>query len=401
MHKFKYKAVNIEKRVFTGTFLAESEADLRKLLADQNLFLVKAKVLSDKGPNAFFTVSGKVNMRELTHFCRQFSIMINAGISIVDCLAVLKDQSYSSFFRKVLSIVHEDVLSGLLLSEAMKKHPKVFPDFFYSMTHVGEMSGALDKVFINLADYYETDNRMRKKAKLAMIYPLTLLFMLVAVLAIMMVFVVPTFQESLKKLEVDMPAITTFIFNVSNFVATNWKYIFLIIIAIIVAFYLIKRTPSGRYYWDKLKLHLPLIRTTQISMATSRFARGFGILLSSGMDIVQAMEIISNVIGNKDIEQRFKLAMNDVKRGMSLSMAFTSYKLFPQILVQMISVGEKTGALDEVLLRSCSYFDEQVENAYNALISSIQPIMLLLMGGTIGFVFIAIYAPMLSIMQTI
>lgn len=401
MHKFKYKAVNIEKRVFSGTFMAESEDDLRKLLSDQNLYLIKSKMLSDKGPNAFFTMSGRVKMSELTHFCRQFSIMINAGVSIIDCLAVLKDQSYSSYFRKILAVVHEDVLSGLLLSEAMKKHPKVFPDFFHSMTHVGEMSGALDKVLVNLADYYEKDSKIRKKAKSAMIYPLTLLAMLVAVLAVMIIFVIPTFQESLSRLEVDMPAITTAIFNFSTFIAQNWKFILLAIIVLILVFYLAKKSPKGRLYLDKLKLHLPLIKTTQISMASSRFARGFGILLSSGMDIVNAMEIISNVIGNKDIENRFKMAINDVKRGMSLTLAFNSYKLFPDILVQMVSVGEKTGALDEVLLRSCSYFDEQVENAYNTLTSSLQPIMLLIMGGTIGFVFVGIYAPMLSIMQTL
>ena len=163
MQKYKYTAFNLNKKKFTGTFLAESEDHLREELAKQNLFLISAKPVADKSPNPFFSTSSKVKISEITNFCRQFSILTNSGISIVDSLGMLKEQSYSSLLKRVLEMVHEDVKAGLLLSEALEKHPKIFPEFFRSMTYVGEMSGSLDTVLNDLANYYEMDDKMRRK----------------------------------------------------------------------------------------------------------------------------------------------------------------------------------------------------------------------------------------------
>lgn len=401
MKKYKYEAVNINKKKFTGTFLAENERDLASQLAKQNLYLISAKVTSDEVRPSFFSVGGRLKMVDLTAFCRQFSIMLNSGMSIVQTLDVLKAQDYDKFFKSILENVYEDVKTGVMLSDALAKHKKVFPNFFKSMIKVGEASGKLDVVMISLADYYDNDAALKKKTKGALAYPIMLLMMTIGIVVLMMLFVVPTFKDTLKDMNVEMPPLTQAIADLSDFVKLEWKKILVVIGSLVALIFLYSRTEKGKYTFDTLAINFPLLKTINIAKITARFARGFSLLLSSGMDIIEAMEEISAVIGNRNVEKRFKQAIEDVRQGMTLTMAFESYKLFPDILIQMVSVGERTASLEEVLSRSCAFFDEQADSAIKAFTSAISPIMLLIMGGVVGVLFIAIYSPMLQIMTTI
>lgn len=401
MQKYKYTAVDIDKKKFKGYFLAENEDDLRMQLSRQRLYLIHAVPVSDKPPSAFFSVTGKVKPLELTTFCRQFAIMISSGVSIVDSLNILKEQSYSSFFRKVLSAVYEDVKVGVLLSDAMAKHKKVFPHFFTSMTYVGEQSGMLDEVLRSVADYYETDTKIKGKAKSAMIYPAFLAVLMLAIVVLMVAFVIPTFEKSLSAIEVEMPTITVVIMNISHWFIDYWMYLFLGIVLLVVILIAVGRTEKGKYLYHTILLQLPIFGKVKISLISSNFARGFGLLLSGGMDVVDAMTVISAVLGNKNVEKRFRFAIADVREGKSLTESLSTYKLFPTIMIQMVSVGEKTGRVDKVLLQSGSYFDEQAERSLSAMTALIQPIMLGIMGAIVGLLFIAIYSPMLSIMKTL
>ena len=396
----KYEAVNINKKKFTGTFLAENERDLASQLAKQNLYLISAKVTSDEVRPSFFSVGGRVKMVDLTAFCRQFSIMLNSGMSIVQTLDVLKAQDYDRFFKSILENVYEDVKTGVMLSDALAKHKKVFPNFFKSMIKVGEASGKLDVVMISLADYYDNDAALKKKTKGALAYPIMLLMMTIGIV-LMMLFVVPTFKDTLKDMNVEMPPLTQAIADLSDFIKLEWKKILVVIGSLVALIFLYSRTEKGKYTFDTLAINFPLLKTINVAKITARFARGFSLLLSSGMDIIEAMEEISAVIGNRNVEKRFKQAIEDVRQGMTLTMAFESYKLFPDILIQMVSVGERTASLEEVLSRSCAFFDEQADSAIKAFTSAISPIMLLIMGGVVGVLFIAIYSPMLQIMTTI
>ena len=401
MKKYKYEAVNINKKKFTGTFLAENERDLASQLAKQNLYLISAKVTSDEVRPSFFSVGGRVKMVDLTAFCRQFSIMLNSGMSIVQTLDVLKSQDYDKFFKSILENVYEDVKTGVMLSDALAKHKKVFPNFFKSMVKVGEASGKLDVVMISLADYYDNDAALKKKTKGALAYPIMLLMMTIGIVILMMLFVVPTFKDTLNDMNVEMPPLTQAIADLSDFIKLEWKKILVVIGSLVALIFLYSRTEKGKYTFDTLAINFPLLKTINIAKITARFARGFSLLLSSGMDIIEAMEEISAVIGNRNVEKRFKQAIEDVRQGMTLTMAFESYKLFPDILIQMVSVGERTASLEEVLSRSCAFFDEQADSAIKAFTSAISPIMLLIMGGVVGVLFIAIYSPMLQIMTTI
>lgn len=402
MKQYRYTAMTIDKEKISGTFLADSEKDLAIQLAKQNLFLVSASTYTGKTPSAFFTLgTGKVSMTDLTNFCRQFSIMINAGIPVAECLEGLKDQGYSSFFRDILQIIYEDVKSGMALSEATNKHSKVFPDFFRNMIYVGEVSGKLDSVLSSLADYYEKDSSIKRKTKSAFSYPLMLAAMTVGIVVLMLAFVIPTFRGALESLEVELNGLTAAVYSVSDFLLNYWLYILAIIVAIGLGLFLFIKTKTGAYLFDQFKLNMPLVKKVQIDMITSRFAKAFSLMLRSGMDVAEALDSTVIVIGNRDAERRFRMAADEVKHGSKLYAAFSKHKLFPDIMLQMISVGERTASLDDILNRSCNYFDEQVETSLNSMTSKIQPIMLLIMGALIGVMFLAVYSPMISIMTSL
>ena len=400
MQKFKYVAVNLQKQKIKGTFIAKDEKDLASQLAKQSLYVISCSPYSDKTPSAFFTMgTGKVKLAELTTFCRQFSIMQNTHIPILDCLDLLKNQNFTPYFKKILQVIYDDVKGGMVLSEALNKHAKVFPDFFRSMVYVGEMSGKLDMVFTSLADYYEKDSALKKKVKSALAYPMMLLFLTVGIIVLMFAMVVPSFRSSLSTLEVEPEGLTKAIYDISDFFSAYWTNLVLAIIILGFTIFLILRTEKGKYAMDYLKVKLPFIKTVNRNIVTARFARGFGLLLSSGMDLNDAMDTVEIVLGNRYIKKRFHDAAESIRHGMSLTVAFDSYKLFPPMMIQMIEIGEKTASLDEVLTRSCAFFDGQVETTLNSLVSKIQPIMLLIMGTIVGTLFVAVYSPMLTIMN--
>ena len=403
MQKFRYVAVNLQKQKIKGTFIAKDEHDLAAQLAKQSLYLISCKAQTNDTPSAFFTLSvgSTVSLSELTTFCRQFAIMQNTGIPILDCLDILRNQNYTPYFLKLLQVIYEDVKSGLLLSDAFDKHKKIFPHFFRSMVRVGELSGKMELVFASLADYYESDTAIKGKVKSALSYPMMLLAMTVGVVILMMLVVVPTFRNAMTQMDVEITGITKVVYDMSDFLLGNWTLLLCGIIAVVLIFVLIGRTDSGAMFYDKMKVKIPIVKTIQRNLLTARFARAFGLLLSSGMDLNAAMDSAEVIIGNRYVKQRLHQAAEDVRSGVSLTVAFENYDLFPKMMIQMVSIGERTGTLDEVLMRSCAFFDNQVETSLNSMTSKIQPVMLMLMGGIIGTLFIAVYSPMLSIMTNI
>ena len=400
MPTYKYVAVNLQKKKYKGIYIAEDENDLAVQLTKQNLYLVSAKVYKGGTPSAFFTLgTGKVKLAELTTFCRQFAIMLATGIPLLECIDILKQQPYSNYFKSILQVISEDVKGGAMLSEAIDKHKKIFPDFFRSMVHVGEASGKLDSVFTSLADYYESDASIKRKVKSALAYPMILAVMTVGIVIIMLAFVVPTFRDTLSNLELEPEGITAVVYGISDFLLEWWQLLIASVILIGGGIFLFLRTQKGKRAFDVFKVKCPFIKRVQINLITARFARAFSLLLESGMDMATALDKVSIILGNSYFEERFNEAAEDVRNGVSLTNAFQKQNLFPQMLIQMVSVGEKTASMEDVLGRSCVFFDEQVESSLTALTSKIQPIMMIIMGAVIGTLFIAVYSPMLSIMN--
>ncbi len=400
MPTYKYVAVNLQKKKYKGLFIAENEKDLAVQLTKQNLYLVSAKEYKGGTPSAFFTLgTGKVKLSELTMFCRQFSIMISTGIPLLDCVDSLKMQPYSAYFKSILQVISEDVKGGAMLSASLDKHKKVFPDFFRSMVHIGESSGKLDSVFVSLADYYESDAAIKRKVKSALAYPTMLLFMTIGIVILMLTFVVPTFRETLSSLNVPIDGLTKAVYDISDFLLGYWQYILIAVIIVVGGLVLFSRTKKGKRFFDVFKIKCPVIGKIHINLITARFARSFSLLLSSGMDLASALDTISIILGNTYMEEKFNEAAEDVRHGVSLTNAFQKQNLFPQMLLQMLSIGEKTASLEDVLGRSCVFFDGQVEASLNSITTKIQPIMLLIMGVVVGTLFLAVYSPMISIMN--
>lgn len=402
MPVYKYVAINAKRQRVKGKFIAEDERDLAAALAKNNLYLQSSKLYKEGTPSAFFTMgTGKVSTSDLTGFCRHIAIMITAGISVPDCLESLKKQSYSGYFRSILAVVYDDVKGGAMLSEAFEKHKKAIPNFFRSMVRVGEASGRLDAVFVALADYYESDAAIKRKARSALVYPMFLLAMTVGIVALMLTFIIPTFKEALADLDVEISGYTKAVYDISDFLIEYGRYVILGVILLGLMIFLILCTERGKYLWDVCKVRLPMIGRVSTDLLTARFSRAFSLLLSSGRDLASSMDTVGMIIGNRYLAGRFAKAAETVKQGASLSDALRYYNIFPEMLLQMVAVGERTATLDEVLGRTCSYFDQQVESTLTSLTAKIQPVMLLIMGTIIGSLFLAVYSPMLSIMSTI
>lgn len=401
MKKYLYVAKGLDGKKVKGTFIAEDENYVKETLTKSNLFVLKIKQSSNNAPSAFFSVSGKVGINELTSFCKQFSVLISSGVSIIDSIKALKEQPYSKLLKDTLEKVIEDLCAGLMLSESMKKYPKVFPNFFASMIYVGETSGRLKEVLISVANYYSRNQKNKNKLKSALAYPIVLFIMMIGVMIAMLHFVIPTFISSLSAMEIELPALTVFLFNMSNFVRANWQYLALLLIVIIGIIYLSTKTKKGKYFFDMLKVKLPLFRKINMAIFTSQFVQSLGLLLGSGLDIVTALESIDNIISNTYIKKQFQKVIIDVKKGVSLSNAIEIEMELSSVVYQMIAVGEKTGKTDKMLLQTTEYFDGEVEKSLGLINSILQPILLVILGGFIALMFIAIYTPILSMITTL
>lgn len=401
MNKFVYVAKNLEGKKIKGTYIAEDESYVRESLAKNNLFIVSIKKISNKAPSAFFSVSGKVGINELTSFCKQFSVLIASGISIIDSVNTLKNQPYSNLLKKTLEKVEDDLYEGMMLSESMKKYPKVFPKFFASMIYVGETSGKLSEVLISVANYYTRERKNKNKLRSALAYPIVLFVMMIAVMVVMLHFVIPSFISSFSAMDIEMPGLTMFLFNMSLFFRSNWQYIGLTIVIIIALIYMYSKTKRGRTFLDKCKVTLPVFKKINMAIFTSQFVQSLGLLLSSGLDIVTALEAINNTINNKYLEAQFERVILDVKKGIPLSTAISLEMKLSSVVTEMIAVGEKTGKTDKMLLQTNDYFDQEVEKALNIISTTIQPILLAILGGFIALMFVAIYLPILNMITSI
>lgn len=401
LNKYSYVAKDIYGKKIKGTYIAQDEKFVVEDLAKSNLYVTKITKTNANAPSAFFSISGKVGLKEISNFCKQFSVLITSGISIIEAIQVLMEQNYSSLLKKTLQKVVDDLYQGMMLSESMKKYPKVFPNFLSSMIYVGETSGKLSEVLISVANYYTRDQKNKQKLRSALAYPLILVVMLVVVLIAMFHFVIPTFISSFAKLDVEIPPITMALFNMSNFFKNNWQYVALLIVVLAFSIYVVAKTKNGKYFFDKLKVSLPVAKKINMATFTAQFVESLGLLLSSGLDIVSALESIRAIIHNTYLKRQFDRVIVDVKKGIPLSSAIQLEMNLGSVVTQMVAVGEKTGKIDKMLLETTSYFDQQVEHSLALITTTIQPILLSVLGVVIAVVFVAIYSPILSMITSL
>ena len=377
---------------------AVDDVVLKAELRQNKMHALKIKVVKEKKENEFLALSSKVKADEFTNFLRQFAVMVNAGIPISDCMNSLRSQRFSKPLRVVLQKIYYDIESGILLSEAFEKHPKVFPSFFVSMVAIGEASGSLDKVLLSMADYYENDRKIKKKAKSAMVYPTVLLVLVFAVLVFVMLFILPSFESTINELGGEVPTITRVMMSISHFIQNKIFIIIPVIVVVFIAIKLFFKTKKGKYIRDYLLFRLPIVGKVQRNLITSRFAKAFAILLGSGMNLIDCLENLKKMLGNEVFSRKFNFTIEEVKRGRRLAPSIEATKLFPSILTEMINVGEETGNIEDVLVATSSYFDELVESSISKAIASLEPVMIIAIGGIVAIVILSVLVPIISIM---
>lgn len=401
MPLYQCKVINSSGQRQTVTREATDDLSLRAQMRQDQIHMLSFKAIKEEKQNEFFAVSSKVKFNEVITFLRQFAVMLKAGIPLSECLNSLHKQKFSIPFRNVLQEIYLDVESGVLLSEAFGKHPKVFPRFFVSMVAIGEVSGSLDRVMVNMADYYENDRRIKKKVSSAMVYPSILIAMIFIVVIFLCLFVLPQFESTISQLGGEVPDITKIVMSISRFIQ---DYIFIILpvaAMIVMIIYLFFKTKVGKYVKDVLLLNIPIISTVQKNLITARFSRAFIILLGSGMNMIDILENLQKMLGNEVFTRKFDYTVEEVKRGRRIASSIEATGLFPSMLTQMIKVGENSGNIEEVLESTGAYFDEQVEASIAKATAAIEPICILMLGAVVCLVVLSVLVPMMSMMSAV
>ncbi|HOX05986.1 MAG TPA: type II secretion system F family protein [Planctomycetota bacterium] len=346
-----------------------------------------------KGP------SPRVSGSDLAIFTRQFATMIGAGIAVLECLDVLTQQASDPGFRFCLETVVEDIRGGTDLSTAMSRHPKVFSHIYVNMVKAGEASGQLEAILVRLAEYMEATVKLKREIVSAMTYPVISLVMIFGVTAFLMIFIIPKFEEIFKSLNVDLPIPTRVVLITSKIMVSYWWAVLIGLALLITGIVLFKRTETGGLLVDKLTLKIPVFGPLFQKVALSRFARTFSTLIKSGVPILGALEIVASTSGNRVIEATVSSCKDSIRAGEPLSKPLSQSPVFPPMVVRMISIGEKSGALEQLLEKISQFYDEQVSAAVEGLTAMIEPIMIAIMGLVVGGIVISVFLPIVKIQQ--
>lgn len=374
---------------------------LRAEIKAEKMVLLKAAPIREKIPNAFFALRSRVKTDELIAFYRQFAVMLRAGESISGTLASLLRGRFSSLMQRVLKQVYTDVRSGMLLSAALKKHDDIFPEFFIGMVAIGEASDSLDVVLEDMADYYAREGAIKRKAAAATAYPVVVLGLTAVVTAFLILFVLPRFKSVIEGLGGDIPTVTRIMLGISSFVGQNIIFIAVALLSLVAFIAVFKRTERGKYAFDWLKISVPVFGKLNRAIIATRFCRALTVLLSSGMTVLDAMINISTLFDNEVYKRRLEYTVDEIKRGKRLAPSIGNTLLFPEELVEMIAVGERSGSLKTVLRSSATSFDDRLSATFSRVTALIEPIAIIILGVVVGLVAISVIVPMLSIMQSI
>lgn len=344
---------------------------------------------------------GSVSTRDLAIFTRQFATMITAGLPLVQCLDILSQQSDSAALRKIINDVRTDVESGTTLAEALGKHPKVFDNLFVNMVEAGEAGGVLDDILLRLATYIEKAEALRRKVKAAMTYPTVVLCVAVGTTTFMLLFIIPTFAKIFKDFGGELPLPTAIVMGMSEFLRSYWYLLFAAVAGVIMAFNRFNATDKGEKIVDTIKLRMPVLGDLLKKSAIARFTRTLGTLISSGVPILTGLEITARTAGNRVIQEAVLATRASIREGQTIAAPLKESAVFPPMVVQMIAVGEETGALDEMLNKIATFYDDEVNTAVDTLTSIIEPLMIVVMGLLVGGMVVAMYMPMFKLINVV
>ncbi len=400
---YAYTARDKEGKIVSGTLEGDSEGNVADSLRKQGYIISSLKEKRVVGGIKLKIGSGtkKVKGSELVIFSRQFATMINAGLPLARCLSILGEQTESPGLAKSVQEVLRDVEGGLALSAAMDKHPKVFNTLYVSMVRAGETGGILDNVLLNVAENLEKADELKKRIKSAMAYPILMFIMSIVLVFVMITFIVPIFADMFKTLGGSLPIPTQVLVHISNFVQSTWM---IGIPSSIGLYFVIKRImkiPAVHYRFDGFKIKAPVVGRLSKQQAISRFARTLGVLSSAGVPILESLDVVEKTVGNMVISKEVSHVKLAVKEGETIAKPLSGSKVFPPMVVQMISVGEESGAMDTMLIKIADFYDKEVSTAVDALTSLIEPLMIIFVGAIIGGILLSLYLPMFQMASLI
>ena len=393
MPVFQWKGKNRKNEIKKGEMDAPDEAMVKANLTRLRITPIKIK---QKPKDLFENISflqPKVQQSDIIIFCRQFSTMIDAGLPIIQCLEILYSQQENKTFKDILKSIKESVEGGETLAEALKKYPKQFDNLFVNMIAAGEAGGMLDTILKRLSHYMEKAAKLKSQVKGAMIYPLITIIIAIVVIAIIMVFVIPVFKEMFEGMGGSLPLPTQIVVAMSDFVKNNILYIIGCSGLIIFAIKKYYNTEKGKILLDDLLLKLPVVGMLIRKVAVAKFTRTMSTMLTSGVAILNALDIVAKTAGNKTIEKAIYDVRSDIEEGRTMADPLSESGVFPSMVCQMIAVGESTGALDQMLSKIADFYDEEVDQAVENMTAMIEPFMLVFLGVTIGGLVIAMYLP--------
>ena len=393
MPVFQWEGKNRSDQVQKGELEAQSEEAVKASLARMKITPTKIK----KKPKDLFEnvafLQPAVKEKDIILFCRQFSTMIDAGLPIIQCLDILYSQQENKTFKGMIKEIKESVESGATLADSLKRYPKQFDDLFVNMISAGEAGGILDTILRRLSGYMEKAAKLKGQVKGAMTYPVVTMIIAVIVVAVILVFVIPVFQQMFADFGGALPGPTQIVINASEFVKSKILYIIIGVALFIYALKKYYKTPKGRLTIDALMLKLPVFGVLLRKVAVSKFTRTMGTMLSSGVAILEALDIVAKTAGNTIIERAIYKVRTGISEGRTMADPLLESQVFPSMVCQMISVGESTGALDSMLGKIADFYDEEVDQAVENLTSLIEPFMLVFLGVVIGGLVIAMYLP--------
>jgi type IV pilus assembly protein PilC len=400
---FQYSVRDRAGKLQSGTLEADSQAMVATRLKGMG-YATLSIAETNVGVNREIKIpgfGGKVKLKELAVFSRQFATMINSGLSLLRALTILCEQTDGKELARVLRVVRSDVETGNSLSSAMGKHPDAFPLLMVNMTKAGEVGGFLDSVMLQIAENYEADVKLKGKIKSAMTYPTVVFFIAMLAVTGMLLFIVPIFAKMFSTLGGQLPAPTRVLVFLSAALKTTAPFLLVGLVAAVVVWGKVKRKEQVRNVVDPLKLKLPVFGTLFGKIALSRFARNLGTMMSSGVPILQSLDIVADTTGNIVLARAVRDVQDSVRNGESLSKPLENHKIFPPMVVQMMAVGEDTGALDTMLGKIAEFYDQEVEATAEALTALIEPLMIAFLGAIIGAMIVALYMPIFKIFDLI
>lgn len=400
MPVYEYKAKSKDGSVISGRMEAVDDEAVNSSLMRREYYPVSVK-LYNNAATVDLNKLKRVTVKDIAIFCRQFSVIINSGISIVKGLSIIRDQTENVKLKSVLSDVYENVQKGKSLSSAMGSH-KEFPDMLINMIQVGEVSGTLDTIMERMSNYYDKEYRMNQKVKQALTYPLIICIFAIVVVTFLVIKVLPTFTDMLLNMgQTKLPLPTRIVMAFSSLIK---NYGILLLIAIVAFYFVIKayiKSPNGKRGWDSFKLKAALFGKLNKKIITSQFARTFGILIASGVPLVQSLSVCANAIGNDVFKDIINSSSDRIKKGASIADTLSATGFFPPMLTNMIKVGEESGNLEGVLEKTAEFYDGEVESATTQMTTMIEPIMIIILAVIVGFIIISIILPIFNMYNAV